>query len=381
MFKRRELSCTAHRVQRRPQGTIRCGLSRLFKKRARGLAAALLCATGASAAAQDCPLSEGVSVQILGSGGPIADDARASSSYLVWVDGRARAMVDVGGGAALRFGEAGASFRDLDAILLTHLHVDHSADLPSLLKSGVFSRRERSLVLAGPSGGGNERVVFPSVEDFVAALLQPDSGAYAYLGGYLDGTDGLPYLRLAMIELDDDDDDDDDGDDDADEDDRDEERGDAEAEDEENEDDSDEEEELEIDRIPLRDSPLTLEATGGSHGPVPAVMYAVSAGDKRVVFAGDHDGRGDHLEAFAEGADLLVLHMAIPEDAGRAAKALHAEPTRLGEIAAGAEAGTVVLSHFMARSLRDLDANVAAVKASFDGPVIAAEDLMCINLD
>lgn len=322
------------------------------------LAAALLVPAAAALGADTCPASAGVSVQVLGSGGPVADDGRASSAYLVWVDGRARALVDIGGGAMLRFAEAGADFRDLDAVLLTHLHADHSAGLPALLKSGYFAGRERSLVLAGPSAGGP----FPSVEDFLAALLQPGSGAFAYLSGYLDGTGGLPYLRVAIVEIEDDEDDGDD---------EDSEDGAAGA---------DDEEDLDISRIALRDSPLRIEAAGGSHGPVPAVFYRVQAGGKVIVFAGDHDGRGGVLADFAEDADVLVAHMPIPEDAGTGIRALHATPSRVGELAREAAVGQLVLSHFMAGSLADLEAGVDAVRARYDGPVLAAEDLSCLTL-
>jgi hypothetical protein len=51
--------------------------------------------------AQTCG-GEGVAVQVLRSGGPELQDKRASSSYLVWQDGQARVLVDVGGGSALR---------------------------------------------------------------------------------------------------------------------------------------------------------------------------------------------------------------------------------------------------------------------------------------
>jgi hypothetical protein len=68
---------------------------------------AVLLVCRASARAQSCG-STGLAVQVLGSGGPEMQDKRASTSYLIWEHGRARVMVDAGGGSALRFGESGA---------------------------------------------------------------------------------------------------------------------------------------------------------------------------------------------------------------------------------------------------------------------------------
>ncbi|HIP27906.1 MAG TPA: MBL fold metallo-hydrolase [Sulfurovum sp.] len=79
-----------------------------------------------------------LALQVLGSGGPESGDKRASSGYVIWVDGKSRVLVDFGGGASLRFEEVGAKIEDLDVILLTHLHVDHTADLPALLKSSFY---------------------------------------------------------------------------------------------------------------------------------------------------------------------------------------------------------------------------------------------------
>src|SRR6516165_7011212 len=76
-----------------------------------------------STAAQSCG-AHGVAIQVLGSGGPELQDKRASSSYLVWQDGRPRVLVDAGGGSALRFGESGAQMSQIDVILFTHYHVD-----------------------------------------------------------------------------------------------------------------------------------------------------------------------------------------------------------------------------------------------------------------
>jgi len=58
---------------------------------------ALLCASSlapvASAKGATCS-GRGVQVQVLGSGGPEMEDKRASSSYLVWQNGRPRILID-----------------------------------------------------------------------------------------------------------------------------------------------------------------------------------------------------------------------------------------------------------------------------------------------
>ena len=93
----------------------------------------LVAATGARGESPaHCPPAEGVALQVLGSGGPIADDARASTAYVVWIDGASRALIDMGSGSFLRFGQAGASFGELDFVGLSHFHTDHSADFPAL---------------------------------------------------------------------------------------------------------------------------------------------------------------------------------------------------------------------------------------------------------
>lgn len=132
---------------------------------------------------------EGLAVQVLGSGGPEMGDKRASSAYLVWESGRARALIDMGGGAALRFEEAGAKVNDLDAVLFTHYHVDHSVDFPALIKASFFSDRMRDLPVFGPQG--NE--LMPSTAEFVQALFAQDGGAFRYLGNYIDRDARAPY--------------------------------------------------------------------------------------------------------------------------------------------------------------------------------------------
>ena len=93
----------------------------------------------------------------------------------------------------------------------------------------------------------------------------------------------------------------------------------------------------------------------------------------------DQNGSDPAFTEFAADADVLVMHMVIPEDAEGVARRLHAPPSVIGEIAGKAAPGKLVLSHFMARSLRDLDGNVALVKERYPGEVLIAEDLACVT--
>ena len=115
------------------------------------------------------------------------------------------------------------------------------------------------------------------------------------------------------------------------------------------------------------------------HGIVPAVAFRVRAGDTTLVFASDQNGSDPAFTEFAKGASILVMHMVVPEGVTGVGRRLHAPPSVIGEIAAQAAPGKLVLSHFMARSLRDLEGNVALVRERYDGQIILAEDLACVR--
>jgi ribonuclease BN (tRNA processing enzyme) len=270
---------------------------------------------------------------VLGSGGPIADDGRASSSYLVWQDGKARVLVDTGSGSFLRFGESGARFEDLQLVAISHFHTDHSAGLPGLLKTGNFSDRDQSLLISGPSGNGR----FPGLKEFLDDLLTPGRGVYRYLGGYLDGSDGLAELETVELPRD--------------------ATGPRQV----------------MDTMDIRVSALPV-----PHGIVPSLAYRVEVGEKVLVFGADQNGSSERFSTFARNADVLVAHMAIPENAGRVARSLHARPSTIGEMAENASVRLLLLSHFMARSLRDLEVNQALITENYGGEVRLAEDLFCL---
>lgn len=69
---------------------------------------------------------------VLGSGTAVPVPDRFPAGYLVEHD-QSKVMVDCGPGSLRRLAQAGVNPKQLDAVLLTHYHTDHCADLAALL--------------------------------------------------------------------------------------------------------------------------------------------------------------------------------------------------------------------------------------------------------
>ena len=272
-----------------------------------------------------------VKLQVLGSGGPELGDQRASSSYLIWLDGKARVMVDAGGGSSLNFEKSRAQFSDLDAVLFSHLHVDHSADWPVYVKAGFFTGRDRDLPVYGPYGNAN----LPAVDKFQEALL---SQAWPYLSNYLDNTERSEYKLPATV--------------------------------------------INADKSVWFQSleRITLKALNVDHGPLPAVAWRVELAGCSIVFSGDTSASSENLTRLATAADMLVAHNAIPESARGVARRLHMPPSRIGEVAAQANVKKLVLSHRMLRTLEREPQTLEQIQQHYSGPVDFAEDLSVHDL-
>ena len=282
-----------------------------------------------------CP-SDGPWLQVLGSGGPELGDGRASTSYLIWLDGKARILVDTGAGSHQNFEKSGANFNDLDAIVFSHLHVDHSNDLPAFIKSSFFTGRKNDLAILGPDGNH----LLPAMDVFLQRLFGKQ-GAWPYLSSHLN-PESSDYQLLATA-------------------------------------------------FPTANSSVesifkspyvTISAVGVNHGALPAVAWRIDFANtkKSIVFSGDMSGNRHTLEKLALNADMLVAHNAIPETAQGVARRLHMPPSVIGNIAAKSKVKNLVLSHRMQRTNNTKADTQKWVKKQYSGTMNFADDMACFKI-
>ncbi len=284
-----------------------------------------------SAGAQSC-MGNPVAVQILGSGGPRINRDRASSSYLLWIDAQAKLLVDMGGGAFLRFGQSQAQLGDLSAMAISHLHADHVSDLPAFLWLSHQTRKE-PLPIVGPSGN-DQAPAFPT---FLRRLFDEKDGAFPLLGPTLGAVQGEAgggvRLDIAVVDV-------------------------------------------------TKAQPSTVFDRGGvavtalgiPHGNVPTLAYRVTTRGVSIVFSSDQNGTSPAFVEFARGAHVLIMHLAI---AAGTTNPLHASPAIVGRVAQQAGVGRLIVSHI---GLFDLDAAIAELKKFHTGPLTVGADLQCTQV-
>ena len=95
-----------------------------------------------------------IEITLLGTGSPIPDPNRAGPSTLVRVGGQTF-LVDCGRGVLQRAAAVGVGAAGLSALLLTHLHSDHTGDLGDVLITrwiSTFAPDPAPLPIIGPPG-------------------------------------------------------------------------------------------------------------------------------------------------------------------------------------------------------------------------------------
>jgi ribonuclease BN (tRNA processing enzyme) len=265
---------------------------------------------------------------VLGSGGPRAT-GRGETSYIVLLAGVPRILVDAGSGAFVEIGKLNLDLDKMDIVLLTHLHIDHSADLPSVFNARSLSADDPiTYHVFGPDAGGE----FPSTTKFLH-LIFDRGGIYQYQRGFgveetIDGKDLATALNTPETEI-------------------------------------------------FSDGDLHIREIATHHGDCPSVAYRVEFRGESITFSGDMDASAlANLEKLAKDTNLLVLHAAIldPPDTPAILLTLHTPPKQLGEAAKAANAKHVVLSH-IPPVVEDHQAGVLrSMRASYSGPIEFAHD-------
>jgi ribonuclease BN (tRNA processing enzyme) len=278
---------------------------------------------------------------VLGSGGPGAT-GRASSSYLVLLDGIPRILVDAGSGAFARLGETKLSLDKTDVVLLTHLHVDHAGELPGLFKArAVSSEGPIEFKVWGPEGSraGHQGAQFPSTSRFLHLLFGPN-GAFAYLKDFSAPIIIEAHDIPAQI------------------------AGNSRP------------------HVVFKHAGLVITAIAGHHGDAPAVIYRVDYAGKSITFSGDIDAQGlPDLLRIATDSDLLVFNSVVLDPPGSppVLYTLHTPPRAIGELANTARVHGLLLSHLSPATDTMRDAVLLSIHQHYSGSVRLAEDGMRVT--
>lgn len=336
-----------------------------------------------------------LSVMVLGSGGPVATaEGRASAGYLIFTDAKPRVLLDVGGGTYQRLAQSGTNIKDLDIVLLTHLHADHTGDLTPVIKTIYFHNNmarnqaaQKGITLPGrtapihiygpavsplPAGPGvtypNGQTVFPGTVDYANQHFSINGGVERYLKAFvfaISDDDGPMGPGKSVSDF------------------------------------SYKAHDLNskvagatMQTVLSTDDGLVIKAIAVDHGPVPSVAYRIEYKGNSIVYSGDTGtkGRGpdqlgkNNMASLAQDADLLIYDTAVMEKGDAPANPLfhilHTQPSLIAEVAVTANVKKVVLSHLTpVTSPRTKEIKHIIKAAGFKGKVKAAKDLKVFNLD
>ena len=277
--------------------------------------------------------SQRVKLQMLGTRGPEILDGQASTSYLIWLDNKARVIVDAGPGSLQRFKQSKANFDDVDLMLFSHFHVDHSADFPAYIKGAFFTQRKNNLHVIGPTG----TKFVASATQFVERAIGSKKGLYPYLGSFFDPAAPSAYkIKTKDIVW--------------------------------------SYSDLNIKTI-YKQKGIVVKTVSTHHGPFPSQGYRVELAGCSISFSGDMSGRLRAMPDLAKNSDILVAHNAIPEDATGVAALLHMTPSYIGSMAKQANVKQLLLTHLMKRSLSVKKQALQLIRKKYTGKVSFPRDL------
>ncbi|MDF3073683.1 MAG: fold metallo-hydrolase [Alphaproteobacteria bacterium] len=271
---------------------------------------------------------------LLGTGCPNCDPQRLGPSNLVR-HGAHTFLVDCGSGVSQRLVQAGTPGKALEAVLLTHLHSDHTVDLLQLIMSSWHQGRDRPQKILGPKG----------TKRFVDGLLEFWRPEFEQRIAH----EKRPSTLALQVEV----------------------------------------QEIEDGEI-ISHADMTVRAVRVEHSPIKnAFGFVFEAAGRKLAFSGDTAFCPALIEA-SRNADVLVhecfIHREmkiIPgvrtQEGTDAVASYHTLSSEVGKVAAQANVKCLVLNHFVPTQF-DRAALLADVRADYDGPIVIGEDLLGIDL-
>jgi len=249
----------------------------------------------------------------LGTSGALASAARDNTSIVVEAGGAA-VLLDCGGAAVHRLYRLGVDPLSLTHVVVTHLHVDHSYGLPSLVRQLMLLERKAPLTV----------VCRPEHAEPFRTLLR--------LFNLWERPKAFP-LALAPIDL-------------------------------------------AAGARTFTTGGLTVSTAPNAHGPMPNFAVRVdAAGAGAVVYSSD-TMPCDAVAALARGAGTLVHEASYLErDREPDHPVAHSTGAEAGDIAARAGVERLILTHVGADYHGDVEALAAEARGRFSGRVEVAEEL------
>jgi ribonuclease BN (tRNA processing enzyme) len=299
----------------------------------------------------------GTWVVLLGTrGGPGIDPTRAQTASAVVVDGRAY-LVDCGYGTVRQLAASNVGYLQVSTIFFTHLHDDHTGDLPALLSYQWTNGKATATDAYGPYGTEQLIAAVVSLLHVNVEIRTADEGRTVNVDRQFHGHD-VP-ARTEPVPV-------------------------------------------------FRDDRLTVTAIENAHFPerskarMPyrSLAMRMQTQDRSIVFCGD-TAYSPNVVKLARGADLFVCEVMDPsvlEQMRRRAQEAaaqgnentiyrhvaetHSSPEDVGRMASEAGVRTVVLNHQVPGPSGALAYPVTAfiqgVRKGFSGEVIVGQDLMVL---
>lgn len=315
------------------------------------LAAPVGAAGQGPAASGGAPVPNAVSWITLGTmGGPIASPDRSQPANVL-VRGQDAYLIDCGDGTLERLAHTRIRLQQVRAVVLSHLHFDHTAGLAGVLGLRFQTNIEDKLTIYGP----------PGTKQLVAGLIA--SMQPAIEAGY--GMPGAPVSNPAntvkVVEL-----------------------GDGAS--------------FKLGDIAAtarQNTHYSFAVGGDADHRFKSLAFRFDAPGRSIVYTGD-TGPSPAVEKLAAGADLLVSEMIdvdrtianvrrnTPNAAGDALSGIaehlarhHLTPEQVGQLAARARVKAVVVTHLVApmTSAGDRLGYLARIGAAYNGPAVIAQDL------